>query len=654
MKFQISGSPAGEVGPWVSISFDSNGKSHIASDMYVGYMSSAGTGVLDTFSTSKSQPDYDSSQDALYTSVKVDSSGNLQFSFVRNFQTADKSHDYQITSGETVTVGWAFGGGSVGSGANCEYDQHTKRGNANFNLIATAHTAAVVTPTDSPTPSPSTRSPTNVSPTSSPSKSPSYGSPTSPPSNSQNPQISNGGFSASWKIVGSKSNQMLFQVSGATAGVTGPWVGISFDTKGKAHVASDMYVGYVSSAGTGVLDGFSSDEEQPTYDKSQDALNSSVVVDSSGNLRFSFVRSFQTADSENDFQISAASTVNVGWAFGGGSVGSRDSFECDYHGKIHRGSANLNLVATAATPTSTTDPVTSSPVSPSPTVSQSTPASTSSPMNSQSSQLTAAGFTASWKIVGVHSNEMLFRVFGATAGISGPWVGISFDSTGKSHVLSDMYVGYMSSAGTGILDTFSAYREQPNYDKSQDAMNTSVVMDSSGNLWFSFVRKFQTSDTHDYQIVEGDTVTVGWAYGGGTAYSGAECEYDYHGSKNRGSESFNLISTAITSAPSSSVTSSPSTSEATSSPSNVPEPTQALNTSGGSNSNQSISSGSASAASVISNTESHSTTETIIVVVVFVIVCLFCIVGGDIQIHRWSGKKVTPSKNIPLMQTNDV
>jgi hypothetical protein len=123
-----------------------------------------------------------------------------------------------------------------------------------------------------------------------------------------------------------------------------------------------------------------------------------------------------------------------------------------------------------------------------------------------------------------------------------------------------MYVGYISTAGAGVLDTFSNLKAQPYLDVSQDIFNTNIQVDSSGKLSFSFVRNFITTDTaNDYQIVAGDTVTVGWALGGGAIFSGVDCEYDYHGKTNRGSADFNLIATAYTTsfAQRSTVTSSP-------------------------------------------------------------------------------------------------
>jgi len=337
-------------------------------------------------------------------------------------------------------------------------------------------------------------------------------------------QISTGGFTAKWTNLG--NNQMLIQCSGATAGLNGPWVGFSMDPKGDSHSASDMYVGYQSSAGVGVLDTFSLDTDKPDYDRQQDAQNPQVNV-INGNLNFSFVRNFVTGDTAD--QPITNSPTTIGWAFGKGADGMGQGTNYKNHGGKNRGNVrNVNLIGTALPPPGGLPP---------------TPAPTTWTPAIKPPQINVAGFTAMWTIVA--ANQMLIQCSGATAFTNKPWVAFSMDPNGASHYASDMYVGYQSSAGAGVLDTFSLDTDQPDYDRQQDAQNPQVSV-INGNLNFSFIRNFNTGDVSD-QPITNSPITVGWAFGNGATGTGSGCYYNNHGFQHRGNvPGTNLIGTAYT------------------------------------------------------------------------------------------------------------
>jgi hypothetical protein len=358
-------------------------------------------------------------------------------------------------------------------------------------------------------------------------------------------QINTGGFTASWKITGSQSNQMLFKIGANTAGTTGPWAAISMDPNGKSHVASDMYVGYMSTAGSGVLDSFSSSQSQPLYDASQDAQSVSVQV-TGGNLNFSFVRNFQTADTSNDYQIAAGNTVTVGWAFGSGSSGSGAGIQYNYHGTTNRGNANFDLVATALTPAPTTAGTTLAPTSAPTTVSPTTAAPTfgptpalTVPSGSFTYQSPNKDFTAIWSI---SSTNITMQMSATTNG----YVGVSFSNvTLVSHSSSDTIVGWITSAGAiNIVDAFSNTFIQPVFDTTtQDVKLVSGTQNTQG-VSISFTRFLKNNDpTQDYQFNNNGVGTnLGWAYAfSAPSGTGANAMYAQHPVTTRGNAKIDMF-----------------------------------------------------------------------------------------------------------------
>eukprot|EP00475_Leptophrys_vorax_P003831 TRINITY_DN1223_c0_g1_i1.p1 TRINITY_DN1223_c0_g1~~TRINITY_DN1223_c0_g1_i1.p1 ORF type:complete len:1142 (+),score=352.10 TRINITY_DN1223_c0_g1_i1:95-3520(+) len=348
------------------------------------------------------------------------------------------------------------------------------------------------------------------------------------------PQLSTGGFTASWQIVGANANQMLFKVSATTAGTTGPWVSISMDPNGKSHVASDMYVGYMSTAGTGVLDTFSAQQAQPTYDTQQDALSPNVVVDTNGNLNFSFIRNFNTGDTNNDQAITSATTT-IGWAFGAGSAQSGANCQYNYHGKTNRGNANFNLVTTAATPAPTAAgttlaptpaPTTPAPTTPAPTFGP-TPA-IAVPAGSFSYVSTNKDFNLVWNVNAATGN-ITMSMYAPCNG----YVGVSFGNVNSlSHSKSDTIVGWVTTTGTvNILDAYSDALIQPVYDNTTQDVTVLSGQNTAQGVMITFTRKLQNNDlTQDYQFLNnGNGTNLGWAYAiAAPSGTGADAAYAQH------------------------------------------------------------------------------------------------------------------------------
>lgn len=76
------------------------------------------------------------------------------------------------------------------------------------------------------------------------------------------------------------------------------------------------------------------------------------------------------------------------------------------------------------------------------------------------------------------------------------WIGIGL-SLSSGHVNSDMYVGWVDSAGNVIvLDTFSNAFIQPVYGSQQDATDVSGSL-ANGKVTITFTRLFNSNDAQD-------------------------------------------------------------------------------------------------------------------------------------------------------------
>jgi hypothetical protein len=482
MLFKVSGTTAGTTGPWVAISMDPNGKTHVASDMYVGFMSTAGTGVLDTFSNAQNQPTYDNSQDALNVNVQVDTNGNLNFSFIRNFQTADTSNDYQIAAGNTVTIGWAFGAGSNGAGANCQYNYHgkTNRGNANFDLVATASTPAPTAAgsTLPPTPAPTTAAPTTAAPTFGPTPA------LIVPAGSFIYQSTNKDFTAIWSVSSTNITMTM-------AATCNGYVGVAFASVGNlSHSYSDNIVGWVTTAGVvNLIDTFSTSLIQPVYDATTQDVHIVSGSQTGQGVQITFTRLLQNNDQTQDYQfINNGLGTNFGWSYSfSAPSGTGADAVYAYHGSSTRNNAKLDMFTGKAITTST-------------------------PVTSENTISTSDGSTTvSWvaaKDPATGANAFQFTLK-SPAGAN--WVGVGFDKV-KTHTATDFYVAYSSSAGIKVIDLYSTdMTTTQNVDTSQDAK--SVTGTVSGNqITAVFTRLADTKDTTQDVVISSSPIVMSLAY----------------------------------------------------------------------------------------------------------------------------------------------
>jgi len=369
-------------------------------------------------------------------------------------------------------------------------------------------------------------------------------------------QVNTGGFTAKWTIVGAQANQMLIQCSGATAGTTGPWVGFSMDPGGASHQASDMYVGYKSSAGASVLDTFSSMQNQPVFDNQQDAQQANVVVDANGNLNFSFVRNFNTGDTNNDLAITSA-TITVGWAFGSGATGTAGNCNYNNHGKTNRGNVAINMVTTALTPaptaagatvTPTAAPTTGAPTTAAPTFGPTVAAVV--PAGSFSYTSTNKDFNMIWNTA---NNNLTMTMYALCNG----YVGVSFSNSSLlSHQSADTIVGWVSTAGAvNVIDCYSNALTQPVYDTTTQDVTVLAGMNTAQGVMIQYTRSLVNADhTQDWQFANnGAGVNVGWAYSvSAPAGTGINAAYAYHGHSTRDNVKVDMFTgkaVAVTQAP---------------------------------------------------------------------------------------------------------
>eukprot|EP00475_Leptophrys_vorax_P035021 TRINITY_DN5728_c0_g1_i1.p1 TRINITY_DN5728_c0_g1~~TRINITY_DN5728_c0_g1_i1.p1 ORF type:complete len:1218 (+),score=288.28 TRINITY_DN5728_c0_g1_i1:1291-4944(+) len=251
------------------------------SDTYTGYINSAGAAVVaDGVSSSQDLPTYDSIQSAV--AVNGSSAGGVvTISFSRLLNTSDPQ-DQPISS--SLTVGWALGAQPTGSGSQVSYTFHPKYHtlDSKVNFLSSA--------TLPPAPSPSPTTP----------------APTSSTGSSGGNSFTAGTFSTSWIV---NAETITFNIKAQAA-----YSSIGFGPAGTpAHVATDTYMFWMSTAGVMGTDGFSSTEDTPVADAHQDIMALSGSFNN-GILSITFTRKLNTGDS-NDFVIGNA-FLDLSWAFG--------------------------------------------------------------------------------------------------------------------------------------------------------------------------------------------------------------------------------------------------------------------------------------------------------------------------------------------------
>ncbi len=441
---------------------DATGRSHVASDMLVGWVDDATSAatLVDTFSTGKSKPRTDARADGSIQSSSQ-TGGVTRMVIRRALSTGDTADDKPIPSGAPVLFQWCYHSNDNYNGG----ETHDKFGSLVVNFGSSVQ----------PTQPPPTPRPTPI--------------PAPPPAvGATSVTVDGGKMKLSWTVAGDSIDITM------EAQATG-YIGIGWAAQGgRSHVASDMVVAWVDGAGTGhLLDTFSSSKSKPRTDTRNDV----TLVQSSeaaGVTKVTFRRKLDTGDASQDVAIPAAPLL-VQWCWH-----STDGYEsADTHDAFGSLLLNFRSASQPPQPPATTAAPTTAPA----------PAS----VTGTSVSLDGGAMKVAWGVDA--SNAITFDVEVRSNG----YFSIGWCAAGGAvHKASDMLVGWVDDASgmATLLDVYSTAKSKPPTDATQDA--TVVSSQQQGGVTrMSIRRKLTTADSKDVPITDAPLLFQ-WAYHGVDSY----------------------------------------------------------------------------------------------------------------------------------------
>jgi hypothetical protein len=469
---------------WLSFGWsEGNRPAHQSADMYMGAVQNGQCVVSDRWSTTKSQPQADAAQSIVGTPTCQSTGGFTTVSFSRKLDTGDALTDLVIRN-QVVLLQWAYHDSNSAFSAT-----HTATGTGAVNLLSTPAPPGVTTvaPTLPPTPAPTPAPPPVTTPTS--------------------VSVDSGNFKLSWNVAGA---DITFVIEAKANGYVS--IGWAAPPAPAAHKASDMLVAWFDEAtGKGeYLDTYSKVKSRPPSDAQQDGA---LVAASQANgvTRIEIKRKLNTGETTADVAITNQDLL-LQWAYH-----TTDTFlDGDAHARA--GSLLVNFLSSQQP----TQPPTTAPTTLPPGVTTPPPLTVATPppgVAAKPNQFIGADgkLRVSWLVEGP---SIRFEMQCATLGYCG--IGIAVNPSGKSHIATDMYVGWVDGAGLPhLLDTYSTMVDKPVTDAQQD-IETITGVEDGGLTTVSFTRPLISRDkAQDVDIING-MMSLQWCMHAADTYEDGE------------------------------------------------------------------------------------------------------------------------------------